>query len=544
MAKKPEKLTLKDLISSQKEQKLGMSASILSQLKSAAGSEPADTGSTAKPEVTAVTNDKAIQILQDIHKSISITMSNQLANIAKAIQKNTASIAGLATGRNPDSGKKIEKAKSDQGLTEDDLEQQEFQNKDLRLLGKIEENTRKDKAGKKEEGFFESLGKWGKLLALAIGGFIGVLQAKIRAIKYFIELLVPDALIMRTKKIFSNIGSFFEDISKGMREKVGGVFGKVGKFVEDFLGKIKGIFSEDNVIVKTFKGIMKFVGKFTAPFIEAFNVLKGLTSGPVGKIGELFGSIGRYFGSFARVIGKIAGIVGKLFLPITIIMSVWDTVKGAIEGFSKDGIIGGIKGAITGLVNSLIFGPLDLIKDAIAWILGIFGFDNAKKLLDSFSLEEVFKGFMDAVFKPVEMIRDIFFKIVDWFKNLEIPSIGFSAFGKSFKMGPWKPFASDKKEGEAAKAETPATPATTKPGEAPTEANVQPSIAPPQAANRVYDRSAEVAPSNRQNGQANQTTVVNAPTQISNKSQTNAIRVNITDQDPSIRSYYRSRFVT
>ena len=151
MAKKPEKLTLKDLISSQKEQKLGMSASILSQLKAATGSEPAATGSAPAPTVPAVTNDKAVQILQDIHKSISITLSNQLANIAKAIQKNTASIAALATGRNPDSGKKVEKAKSDTGgLTEKDLEQEEFQNKDLRLLGKIEENTRPDKKAKQE----------------------------------------------------------------------------------------------------------------------------------------------------------------------------------------------------------------------------------------------------------------------------------------------------------------------------------------------------------------------------------------------------------
>ena len=228
---------------------------------------------------------------------------------------------------------------------------------------------------------------------------------------------------------------------------------------------------------------------------------------------------------FARVIGKVAGIVGKLFLPITIVMTIWDTVKGAMEGFAKEGIIGGIKGAITGLVNSLIFGPLDLIKDAIAWILGVFGFDNAKKLLDSFSLEEVYKGFIDAVFKPVEMIKDIFFKIVNWFRNLEIPAIGFSAFGKSFKMGPWKPFASDQKE------TAPTAP----------EAST-PKVAPPATANVVYSKSAETS-NQYPVTQPAPTNVVNAPTTISKQTQNNMMKVHITDQDPSIRSYYKSRFV-
>ena len=527
MAKKPEKLTLKDLISSQKEQKLGMSASILSQLKAATGSEPAATGSAPAPAVPAVTNDKAVQILQDIHKSISITLSNQLANIAKAIQKNTASIAALATGRNPDSGKKVEKAKSDTGgLSEKDLEQEEFQNKDLRLLGKIEENTRPDKKAK-EGGFFESLGKWGKILAVAIGSLIGVIQAKIRAIKYFIDLLVPDGLIVKVKKVFSNIGKFFEDIAIAAREKVGGIFGSVTKFITESVGKLKTFFTfgEDSVVVKVFSGIKTFLTKLIGPFVEAFSVIKDLVSGPIGKVAELFGGIGEYLGMFARVIGKVAGIVGKLFLPITIVMTIWDTVKGAMEGFAKEGIIGGIKGAITGLVNSLIFGPLDLIKDAIAWILGVFGFDNAKKLLDSFSLEEVFKGFVDAVFKPVEMIKDIFFKIVNWFRNLEIPAIGFSAFGKSFKMGPWKPFASDQKE------TAPTAP----------EAST-PKVAPPATANVVYSKSAETS-NQYPVTQPAPTNVVNAPTTISKQTQNNMMKVHITDQDPSIRSYYKSRFV-
>ena len=140
-------------------------------------------------------------------------------------------------------------------------------------------------------------------------------------------------------------------------------------------------------------------------------------------------------------------------------MTLWDTVKGAIEGFEKEGIIGGIKGAIKGFFDSLIFAPIDMIKNATAWILGVFGFDKAEKFLKSFSLEKTFNEVIDAIFSPIETIKNIFTKIIDFFKNIEIPAIDLPLIGK---IGPWKPFSDSKQESKAEKqtSATTATPST------------------------------------------------------------------------------------
>jgi len=525
MAKKPEKLTLKDLLESQKEAKIGMSASVLSQLKTAAGFAP-ETQTITTQTMSKIEKDKIVEELQKINKAININLVDQLGNIAKAIQKSTNAVTSLITGRNPESGKKVEKAKSDATLTESELENEEFKEKELKLFAKIEENTRKDKT-KKDGGIFEGLGKWGMLLSAAIGGLIGIIQSKIKAIKFFMDMFLSNSLLSKITKSMSGIGKFFQEVLALSKTKVGGLFLGVTKFIGDSFGKLKSLFSisDTSIIAKTFSGIKNIIGKFVGPFAEAFSVIKSLVGGPVGKVTGLFGNIGKWFGMFAKSISTVAGIVGKLFYPIFIITTIWDTVKGTIEGFSKGGIIGGIKGAITGLVNSLVMGPLELIKDATSWILGAFGFDKAEKFLDSFDLQDMFKKFVDMVFKPVDVIKDMFNKLVMWFKNIEIPGIGFNAFGKSFKAGPWKPFAEDA------------------PTSAPQPQTITPTVAPPSAASVVYAKSSEnaVIPTT---ASAPSNTIVSAPTTISKSTSNSIVRPSLRDEDRSITAYYRSRYST
>ena len=105
-----------------------------------------------------------------------------------------------------------------------------------------------------------------------------------------------------------------------------------------------------------------------------------------------------------KILGSIGTVLGRLFLPFTIIMTVFDTVKEAIAGFEEGGILGGIAGAITGLLNSVFFLPLDLLKKAVSFILGKMGFEQAEKALDSFSFQDIvrkvifgFVGFLRGV---------------------------------------------------------------------------------------------------------------------------------------------------
>ena len=129
------------------------------------------------------------------------------------------------------------------------------------------------------------------------------------------------------------------------------------------------------------------------------------------------------------------------------------------------------------------------------------------------------------VFKPVDVIKDMFNKLVMWFKNIEIPGIGFNAFGKSFKAGPWKPFAENA------------------PTSAPQPQPATPTVSPPSTASVVYAKSSEnVAVPMNTPAQSN--TIVSAPTTISKSTSNNIVRPSLRDEDRSITSYYRSRYST
>ena len=267
------------------------------------------------------------------------------------------------------------------------------------------------------------LGIIGTILAGIVGSIVGLARAWVKTIKLFADALIPTELMEKIKKGFSAVEEFFS-----------GIFSKF-KSLFDFSGESK--------IGKIFGTIREAMSAFIKPFVTAYEVIADLLKGPVKMVEGVFTAIKEYFSVFAKTVGGVARIVEKLMFPVLIIMTIWDTVKGAIEGFAKEGIIGGIKGAITGFFNSLIFGPIDMLKDAIAWVLGFFGFDKAKEVLQSFSLEDIFKKFIDAIFSPVQMIKDMFAKVVGFFENIEIPGIGFSVLGKEFKVGPWYPFKKD-----------------------------------------------------------------------------------------------------
>ena len=285
-----------------------------------------------------------------------------------------------------------------------------------------------------------------------------------KTVKYFAEALLPESLIKSIKGKFAAIGTFFDDISKSIKGK----FAAIGTFFDDIFIKLKSVFSgrfekigaafeevfskitnlfkgvgEESKLGKIISSIGGAITRLAAPFIEAFETIKTITSGPASKIGTVFESIGGFFGKFSGIFegvsstaGKMMGfldnfagtfkfvsnIVGKLALPLMIVMTVWDTVKGMIEGYEKGGIVGAISGAVTGFFNSLIFGPLDMLKSAVAWVLGKFGFENAEKELNSFSFSEMFTNLIGTV-------KDFFIDIGKW--------VGEKMAGASVSFNEW-----------------------------------------------------------------------------------------------------------
>ena len=321
-----------------------------------------------------------------------------------------------------------------------------------RIEAEREANRKSGEAGKgvRDEGEDPEkqsfLGKWGTIIAAALGSVYGIIQGWLKTVKYFAEALLPESLIKSIKGKFAAIGTFFDDIFIKLKSVFSGRFEKIGAAFEEVFSKITNLFKgvgEESKLGKIISSIGGAITRLAAPFIEAFETIKTITSGPASKIGTVFESIGGFFGKFSGIFegvsstaGKMMGfldsfagifkfvsnIVSKLALPLMIVMTVWDTVKEMIAGYEKEGIVGAIAGAVTGFFNSLIFGPLDMLKSAVAWVLGKFGFENAEKELNSFSFSEMFTNLIGTV-------KDFFIDIGKW--------VGEKMAGASVSFNEW-----------------------------------------------------------------------------------------------------------
>ena len=221
-------------------------------------------------------------------------------------------------------------------------------------------------------------------------------------------------------KVITGIGKTIDAFTDFLRTRFTGLLnatkqGPLGKLVAGVRTNFTEIFDflKNSVfgrIVTAIKNILvfPFEGLFVAE--GAANVLTRIKNAIIGPFQAVFNAIKGIF-TFAvegsgimKILGSIGTVLGRLFLPFTIIMTVFDTVKEAIAGFEEGGILGGIAGAITGLLNSVFFMPLDLLKSAVSFILEKMGFQNASEALDSFSFQDIvrkvifgFVGFLRGV---------------------------------------------------------------------------------------------------------------------------------------------------
>ena len=315
-----------------------------------------------------------------------------------------------------------------------------------RIEAEREANRKSGGAGKgvtdtdtKELEEQSSLGKWSKIIAAALGSVYGIILGWLKTLKFFAEALLPESLIKSIKGKFTAIGTFFDDVFLKLKTLFTKNIQKIGIVFEEAFSKISNLFKSvgsESRLARILTAFGKGIIRLSAPFIEAFNVLKSLISGPANYIVNVFksfsgiftgvagtaGNMMKFLRGFAGVFKFVSSIVSKLAWPLFVVMTVWDTVKGMIEGYEKEGIVGAIAGAVTGLFNSLLFGPLDMLKSAIAWVLGKFGFENAEKELNSFSFSEMFTNLIGTV-------KDFFIDIGKW--------VGEKMAGASVSFNEW-----------------------------------------------------------------------------------------------------------
>jgi hypothetical protein len=261
-------------------------------------------------------------------------------------------------------------------------------------------------------------------LAAAIGAAIGVVKGQLDAIKAF--KLIPNLDDFKAK-LSSNIKGMRLGIAMQMelfKASVAESLTSAKNALKSGITRIGSIFtlgdegkdvSRIGSVIKSFTG---YIRGLIVPFEEAGKVIVSIGESIANKLRPAinavqggFSTVGTYLDDFKAIVSRVSAVVGKLFAPIAIIMTLFDTVKGAIDGYAEGGILGGLEGAIVGFFTSLVTKPLDLVKSAVAWVLEKFGFENAANVLSSFSFTELFTNMINGIFG--------FFKsVINWVKQL------------------------------------------------------------------------------------------------------------------------------
>ena len=135
---------------------------------------------------------------------------------------------------------------------------------------------------------------------------------------------------------------------------------------------------------------------------EPLNIVATIDFGGAG--GGAKGALSKLF----TPLKAIGNVIGKLFLPITIIMGIFDGYQGFMDEFEKEGsILDGIRGAVTGIVDGFIGGLVRLVTDAIGWMLEKLGLEHMATIITDFG-NDVTASFSTAVGGLVDFVTGIF----------------------------------------------------------------------------------------------------------------------------------------
>ena len=279
-------------------------------------------------------------------------------------------------------------------------------------------------------------------LALMLGGLALLFK--------FADKLIPviAKILKIAKKIYTNALDFINDPDI-QEAKKGAITGP---------GVVVGVLKKQNVNLLAALKKSKF-WKFVT---SGFGLLDTSSGGPPGstKAGLLtrilsifkplttIGAtimklpvIGTVTSFFAKT-GPFLKLLGKLFYPLTIIIGLFDTITGALDGFKESDeetmtgvVLDTIAGGLKGLLISLVGIPLDFLNASLAWILKKIGFDEGKvdAALTDFKWTDFLGDFVDDFFadfiKPIgKWIATLITDPVEAIKQLWKATVGEGGF--------------------------------------------------------------------------------------------------------------------
>ena len=180
--------------------------------------------------------------------------------------------------------------------------------------------------------------------------------------------------------------------------------GLATKFKElDFVKKITNS-KAYALAVSSLNGIKTGIANVIAPMKNAFASVFGAGGGGPAGAGGGGGQLSKILAPL-RAIGRV---IGKLFLPITLIMGIFDGYTGFMEEYEKEqSFVDGIRGAVTGIVDGFIGGLVRLVTNVIGWMLEKLGLDHMADAITQFG-EDATGAFKTAVGGLVDIVTGIF----------------------------------------------------------------------------------------------------------------------------------------
>jgi len=241
--------------------------------------------------------------------------------------------------------------------------------------------------------------------AAFLGGFIllksgllkkGIMKAGSTILK---GIKASAAAIDKQGGLVKAVGNGFEKINRGASSIVGGLK-KTGGFITTNL--TKGFNKLGTGIEAMNKGVAKAGGAIKGGFSKLLGLIgKGFMMMKVGMT-SMLSSLGPILAPLLPVIAIAAGIAAIMFS----LKSGFDTFKTSLE--EGDSMFVAVLKGLGDAILTLVTLPATLVKKLVGFIAGLFGFDNFKEKLESFSIKDsiigAFKGLTGGMFKLIKAI--------------------------------------------------------------------------------------------------------------------------------------------
>ena len=219
--------------------------------------------------------------------------------------------------------------------------------------------------------------------------------------------------------ITKSVKTMFDDTFKGIANLLKGtpdnpsVFTRIANSFTTSLDTVKDTFTGIKATITestAFKSMTTFaddiaqsISKTFKPFKDAIMaIFKPAAAGGAGAAASS--------GALASILAPLKGIasaIGKIFLPLTIILGVFDGYKGFEEEYKDEqSILDGLRGGIKGIVDGFIGSFVRIIGSAFDFVLSFFGLDDTGESVSTFA-KDVTKAFEESVGGLVDVFTGI-----------------------------------------------------------------------------------------------------------------------------------------